>query len=107
MPARVVLTNVRLDTGSGLAMDGCTLIIDDERIATANRPLAGSGDQVVDLRGRTVAVVAGREASRNVPAVAAGPGRDARMADDFTDPAVMPRIWSWPPARLWPRPELV
>lgn len=101
MPVRVVLTNVHLDNGNGRAMDGCTLIIDDDRIATANGPLAEPGDQVVDLQGRTVAVVAGREARRNTRA-AAGSGRGARLADDFTDPAVTPRIWSWPPACLWP-----
>lgn len=37
-----------------------------------------------------------------------GNRRGARLADDVTDTAVLPRIWSWPPARLWPLPaELV
>jgi hypothetical protein len=107
MPVRVVLTNVRLDNGNGLAMDGCTLVIDDDRIATADGRLAGSGDQVVDLRGRTVAVVTAREPNRGARAVVAGGGRDARLADDFTDPANRSRIWSWPPARLWPPAEAV
>jgi hypothetical protein len=107
MPDCVVLTNVRLDNGKGLAVDGCTLIIDDDRIATANGHIAGSGDQVVDLQGRTVAFVTGRDAIRDARAVAAGRERDARRTDDVTDPAVMPRIWSWPPARLWPPTELM
>jgi hypothetical protein len=49
-----------------------------------------------------LAVVNGREAGRNAGAVAPGGGRVARAARDAADPADMPLIWSWPPARLWP-----
>jgi hypothetical protein len=105
MPARVVLRNVRLDDGNGLAVDGCSLIIEDERIATANVPPAASGDQVVDLQGRTVAVVTRNGGGRDALSVAPGRRRDARLAGDPATGPVMHRIWSWPPARLWPPAE--
>jgi hypothetical protein len=47
-------------------------------------------------------VVNGGEAGRNAGPVAPGGGRVARPARDAAERADMPRIWSWPPARLWP-----
>jgi hypothetical protein len=40
--------------------------------------------------------------ARNAGGAATGGDRVAPRAGHAADRADMPRIWSWPPARLWP-----